>query len=312
MLLDDSENGGANLDPPAPWALPTEDDNAAYETDSRASSEDRKYERGKRKYRNELAEYFFKWRRHGDDSHESEWDGATLDRKVKSRIKKLPIKTSYKGPGDYSGVARRYRGGTKIWAFQVDSGPRDREPWARARSKWLEKKLRAIKMRHIKTLGWGGLGVVNLFEQQRPDGELLKVVCKVDIDGNKKNLVDEIQAHIATAGAMHVSQRIPPGYLGRPNGKPIQTEGGIETNLLMMTVSDDEEMARTGGMPDTHVWDSDQVLFLEFMSRGDLRKTATKISTSVTDGGNFPPLALWHIFRNRKCHTPLCLVITIN
>ncbi|KAK3388581.1 kinase-like domain-containing protein [Sordaria brevicollis] len=254
--------------------------------------------RKRREKRNKLAKFFIKWRRHGEDPRRSVWDGSTLSRKVNSRIRKLPIQNSYKGPGVFTPVLRFPRGTRPIWAHGMGSGPKDRAAKAQTRSKWLEKKLRPIKMRHIKTLGWGGLGVVNLFEQLRPDGELLKVVCKVDLKDEKEALLDEIQAHIATAGAMHVSQRIPPGYLARHEGKPIGEKVKIETDLLMMTISDSEEMVKTKGNPDTEPWYSDRVLFLEFMPRGDLRKTATQLSMQINQGGNFPSLALWHVFRS--------------
>ncbi|KAK3947534.1 hypothetical protein QBC32DRAFT_223944 [Pseudoneurospora amorphoporcata] len=252
-----------------------------------------------RAYKDELTAFFFKWRRHPLQSP-SKWDGATMDRRVKSRIRRAPIKSPWKGPGNCSGAARR--GKTKIFNYGTD-GPASRELRAQARTEWLKKQFLDLKMRHVKVLGWGGLGVVNLFEQERPDGELIKVVCKVDIEGDKGSyLWNEIQAHLGTAGAMHVAQRIPPDHFSRLNGQPIQpapTRRSYGSDLMILDSDEEAEEAEKGrGKPVIPVWETSQVLFLEFMSRGDLRKVAARVCSNARGGGNFPPLALWHIFSN--------------
>ncbi|KAJ4395785.1 hypothetical protein N0V85_006437 [Neurospora sp. IMI 360204] len=283
-----------------PWAIPkfTQGTNVSRVIPRAKSPSIESENAAVRAYRNKITEFFFKWRRHGNNSP-SDWDGATMDRRVKSRINKIPIKSPWKGPGNYSGRVRRGMR-MQVGAWGVGGGPPDKEVWALARSEWLKKQLLRIKLRHIRTLGWGGLGVVNLFEQQRPDGQVIKVVCKVDIDGNKGYLSSEIEAHMGTAAAKHISQRIPPGYFARPNGQPIQTDVPSSTKRsfgsdLMMMGSDDK--AKVGkGKPDIPLWDSRQVLFLEFMSRGDLRKIVAQIAANLTTYGSAPPLTLWHIF----------------
>ncbi|KAH7627888.1 hypothetical protein B0T09DRAFT_359213 [Sordaria sp. MPI-SDFR-AT-0083] len=257
-------------------------------------------------YCDEVTEYF-KWRRHGTQSPSS-WDGATMDRRVKSRIKKVPIRSPWKGPENFSGVARHGR--TKL-ANWPGGGPAETALSADARSRWLEKQLLNLKMRHVKVLGWGGLGVVNLFEQERPDGELIKVVCKVDIEGDKGYLATEIRSHLDTAGAKHVAQRIPPGHFSRPNGRPIQpalntgsstTRRSFGSDLMMTDIDEEAELDNGNADPSLNVipvWATTQVLFLEFMSRGDLRKISARVASHLVGGGNFPPLTLWHIFSNR-------------
>lgn len=232
-----------------------------------------------RLYREEVTDYFFKWRRYGGRPGSS-WDGATLSRRVKSRIKKLPIKSLWKHPGSISPIHGR---GRRRLKKESDGGYK--EDYALEASDWLKEKLQMIQMRHIKILGWGGLGVVNLFEQERPDGQLIKVVCKADLEPGKHGLAGEINAHISTAGAMHVAQWIPPSHFSRPNGRPYYPEPGSVSNF-------------------DPIWDKSQVLFLEFMGRGDLRKIACRVSHDLVGGGNFPPLTLWHIFSNRKSPTP--------
>lgn len=295
-----------------PWAIPkfTQGTNVSRVIPRAKSPSIVESDAAVRAWRNKITEFFFKWRRHGNNSP-SDWDGATMDRRVKSRISKIPIKSPWKGPGNYSGLVRRGMR-RKVGAWGFGGGPPEKEVWALARSKWLEKQLLRIKMRHIRTLGWGGLGVVNLFEQERPDGQVIKVVCKIDIDGDKGYLSSEIEAHMGTAGAKHISQRIPPGYFARPNGQPIQpapntvpssTRRSFGSDLMMISSDDKAKVGK--GKPDSSLdaiplWDSRQVLFLEFMSRGDLRKIVAQIAANLTTYGNAPPLTLWHIFGSRK------------
>lgn len=117
-------------------------------------------------------------------------------------------------------------------------------------------------MRHVKVLGWGGLGVVNLLEQERPDGELIKVVCKVDIEGDKGYLATEIRSHLDTAGAKHVAQRIPPGHFSRPNGRPIQpalntgsstTRRPFGSDLMMTDIDEEAELDNGNADPSLNV-----------------------------------------------------------
>ncbi|KAL0468543.1 hypothetical protein QR685DRAFT_343724 [Neurospora intermedia] len=309
-MFNDESSEGTDADP---WAVPkfTEGTNVSRDIPRVKTPIIKSVERTSavhRAYRNDITKFFFKWRRRGIDAP-SDWDGATMARRVKARINKIPIKSSWKGPGNYSGLIRRNKKKIADWG---SGGPRDKEPWAMARSQWLANQFLRIKMRHIKTLGWGGLGVVNLFEQERPDGQVIKVVCKIDIDSGKGYLRHEIEAHKGTAGAKHISQRIPPGYFARPNGQPIQpapgtvpsaTRRSFGSDLMMMMSSGDEAKMGKGKRRDQSIdapalWDTNEVLFLEFMSRGDLRKIVAKISAGLSMYGNPPPLTLWHIFGN--------------
>jgi hypothetical protein len=144
--------------------------------------------------------------------------------------------------------------------------------------------------KYIKSLGWGGLGLVTLFEFVGENGQREKVVCKASLSKDDDALNHEKNMHMVrksisiheislglhadnvsllqkVAGAKHIVQQI----ILRP-------PPGAESGLGEVTDRGREELDYEPGL-----------LFIEYMPRGRLERYVSK---AAKIGTPFPNLVL--------------------
>ncbi|KAH8904774.1 kinase-like protein [Coniochaeta sp. PMI_546] len=173
----------------------------------------------------------------------------------------------------------------------------------------LDQNLQFADLRVGRILGWGGLGIACEVDGTKPNGETLKVVCKVALHGTEQEaMAKEKRNHIETAGARHIVQRVvleenprrttSSSREGRSKKPRASTLGSVGEGVAEMT---DVDRARV--MEDVRNFNRrmlrkqldarDDMLFIEFMQRGDLYGCLCKASMSDTP---FPDQLLWQIF----------------
>ncbi|KAK3997936.1 kinase-like domain-containing protein [Cladorrhinum sp. PSN332] len=197
-----------------------------------------------------------------------------------------------------------------------EAGPPDLKYQAQAAAAKLSKQMRPAGFKFIKILGWGGLGVCSLYEVDDGAGEKTRVVCKLDLDSRHNYIHREIKAHVATAGAKHVIQRVilqhhhtqieqvtkqlrafdPP-----PDNDPAKADADLNDFEVIDEAEDEEfevlerkfvelDMKKDyKGSLDTH----ERVLFIEFMSRGRFDDYIGKVAQQKSE---FPDQVLWQVF----------------
>jgi hypothetical protein len=204
--------------------------------------------------------------------------------------------------------------------MKATAGPEHSREKAESAIDKLAKRIGVGGFKVVKTLGWGGLGVVALVEAweggEEGKGGKIQVVAKVDLHKGKYGhlLRKEKRSHIAVAGSMHVVRRVvlagkedkeegrswrKSAYNGgesafgrqvpttrwRPTLRSMDEEIG-EAHEWMEVVDEDDEMVKK------RLDASRDMLFIEHMRRGDLDKYIKK---AVAMGLRFPDRVLWHI-----------------
>lgn len=202
---------------------------------------------------------------------------------------------------------------------QSNAGPSQTREKADSAVDRLAKRIEVGGFKVVKTLGWGGLGVVALVEAWEGGvegrGEKVQVVAKVDLHGGKYGhlLRKEKKSHVAMAGSMHVVRRVVLAgkeesgdgkvwkqdayYTGESAfGRQIPTTRWVPSLLSMdeeigevykaMKLADENDEMRK------RLDASKSMLFIEYMPRGDLDKYIKK---AVAMGVRFPDRVLWQI-----------------
>ncbi|KAK3689432.1 hypothetical protein B0T22DRAFT_378420 [Podospora appendiculata] len=275
-----------------------------------------------RQLQRELTDYFNLYR----DGHGHHWHPGIRRRE----IAKIDFPNKRKYPGHHRAtptVHKTYRI-REVWG---EKGPKETQYNAMKAANRLGARMETAGFRFIKILGWGGLGVACLFEVANPQGQVQKVVCKMDLHRGYNLIAREIENHLRVAGAKHVIQRVvlqgPPraatagGATPAPNlnvqfeipalGRPVDDDEfddlvALDTDEIEKDmnqgIGDDEEMVVLDRgevieeiKHDTQqALDADQsVLFIEFMSRGRLDDYICNASKRMV---NFPDLVLWQLF----------------
>lgn len=207
-------------------------------------------------------------------------------------------------------------------------GPRVYQKQAEWAAAALGEKLQAADFRVVKTLGWGGLGIACLVDGGRASGERFRVVCKVDLHHeHAEALRREKENHVAMAGARHIVQRVvlqdPPPVQKRQISRPVPsgrtgwrpwkpTMTSVVEDFEELEIIDMDEVIRDIKKMSREELDAkDDLLFIEFMRRGDL---GVYIKKAVKEGVRFPDQVLWHIFDCCRCElsAPIrsCFVLT--
>ncbi|KAB5545793.1 kinase-like domain-containing protein [Coniochaeta sp. 2T2.1] len=223
-------------------------------------------------FQKEMTDYFQLWRQ-GDDQI---FDYNPEHRRKQLEELQFPRATPWKGlqgrrRGQIYGVAKR-RLLPKFDGTAIERG------------KDMNKKLRPTGLKVRKVLGAGGGGIACEVDGKDSDGKVVKLVCKTSF---RIQMEAEKDMHILMAGARHIVQRV---VLG---GK------------LELDEEERERIAKNKGKPTRDVTDVElmtplqqldarrDMLFIEFMRRGDLERSLAKAATSKT---RFPDYLLWKIF----------------
>jgi hypothetical protein len=209
------------------------------------------------------------------------------------------------------------------------AGPARSKEQAESAIDKLAKRIEVSGFRVVKTLGWGGLGVVALVEAweggEQERGEKIQVVAKVDLHkGKYGNLLrKEKKSHVAMAGSMHVVRRVvlagKEEEKGKKKGRRADHRGDsafgrqVPTTRWRPTLrSMDEEIGEefqwmeivdeNDDMVKKRLDASRDMLFIEYMRRGDLDRYIKK---AVAMGVRFPDRVLWQIL---ECCKLACAV----
>ncbi|KAK4203431.1 hypothetical protein QBC40DRAFT_167067 [Triangularia verruculosa] len=213
-----------------------------------------------------------------------------------------------------------------VWAHQ---GPLQTRDDALQANKRLAGAMHVAGFRHVKILGWGGLGVASLYEAIGRGRNRLKVVCKIDIFPQHPCIPHEVKAHLMTAGAKHVMQQVvlsaeggvSPEILAKLGEMAKQTAVGVDmTEHRSLNAAnqkrkrdddDDFEMVEAEPIGEFEELDANviregmkldarkyldehqQVLFIQFMNRGRLDD---HICRAAAHKKPFPSLVLWQVF----------------
>ncbi|KAB5511509.1 kinase-like domain-containing protein [Coniochaeta sp. 2T2.1] len=201
-----------------------------------------------------MTDYFQLWRQ-GDDQI---FDYNPEHRKKQLEELHFPRSTPWKGVqgrkrGQIYGVTKR-RLGPKFDGTAIE------------RRKDMNKKLRPTGLKVRKVLGAGGGGIACEVDGKDSDGNVVKLVCKTSF---RSQMEAEKDMHILMAGARHIVQRV---VLG----------GDLELDEV-----ERERIAKS------KLDASRDMLFIEFMRRGDLERSLAKAASSNT---RFPNYLLWKIF----------------
>ncbi|OIW26993.1 hypothetical protein CONLIGDRAFT_494166 [Coniochaeta ligniaria NRRL 30616] len=198
-------------------------------------------------------------------------------------------------------------------------GPEEHRRRAQRHATALDGVLKFADLRVGRILGWGGLGIACEVEGTKAHGEPLKVVCKVALhDSEKEAMSIEKGWHILLAGARHIVQRVvleerhpvPAGSRHRDDrqtqSQPVgdRAEGqnpaslarsqsvGSNGDLLYRRQVMNDVRSFNRRMLRTQLDEREDLLFIEFMRRGDLYNAIGKVSMSGVD---FPNQVLWPI-----------------
>ncbi|KAK4159072.1 hypothetical protein QBC43DRAFT_362721 [Cladorrhinum sp. PSN259] len=262
----------------------------------------------------------FRWLQRRDKDYFDHWRRGFCDTYDESKRVHIIAGLKVPTPGVWKGHRSMFKLNHQPWKIKKpwdEAGPSVFKKKAQKAAVTLTKQMRPAGFKFIKLLGWGGLGVCCLFEVDDGTGKKTRVVCKMDLDSRHNYIHKEIRAHVATAGAKHIIQRVILTHhhtkiqqitkqlsafaaLGQSKASTNPDDEDEDFEMVDEPEEDVFEVVETKfveldmkkdfkGTLDAH----DRLLFIEFMPRGRFDDYIGKVAEQ---GSNFPDQVLWQVF----------------